>query len=292
MRYLGSYFPFFMLSLFLYGFVFYFYQQSTIIKSQQMNSGEPSIQLELLTTESIELITEPVAHENKAQQTEKEPTIKQEKTAVKEPVAVEKVIKNTDQKTTETVTVINSTAPSKIKVAYENSALDDATLKGELFDEPFNLNLPAPPGSYKATRYADDKIITAPVTVSSTSEKQNKKSLNPTKRNKEKTKRIFKKENSSEKEQGILQEAIVVSGNKPTYPQRAILRNQHGRVVVKLTVTMQGKAKKPQITRSSGFPILDDAVLDFIRNERFMPAHKGNEKITTEQLFSFRFELK
>lgn len=277
MRYLGSYFPFFMLSLFLYGSVFYFYQQSTIIKPQQMNSGEQNIQLKLITAEAAEITEES-----------------------EEPVAEEEVVTHTEPekaetKIIETAPVINSSANhSEIKIAQENSAREDAMLKGELFDEPFNLNLPAPPGSHKATRYADDKIIAPTATVNSTDKKQSKKPVSPTKTNKEKTKtkRVFKKENSSAKEQGVLQEAIVVSGNKPTYPKRAILRSQHGRVVVKLTVTMQGRAKNPQITRSSGFPILDDAVLDFVKNERFMPAHKGVEKITTEQLFSFRFELK
>lgn len=296
-----------MLSLFIYGSVFYFYQQTTIIKPQQMNSGEQSIQLKLITAEAAE---EPVAEEEVV--THSEPvkdkeSIKEEQTAeLKEPVTKDKMVTDTEPEkaetkiieTAETATVINSIANhSEIKIAQENSAREDAMLKGELFDEPFNLNLPAPPGSYKATRYADDKIIASTAAVNSTGKKQSKKLLKPTvTENKEKTntktKRVFKKENSSAKEQGVLQEAIVVSGNKPTYPQRAILRNQHGRVVVKLTVTMQGKTKNPQITRSSGFPILDNAVLDFVKNELFMPAHKGVEKITTEQLFSFRFELK
>ena len=300
-----------MLSLFLYGLVFYFYQQSTIIKPQRVNSGEQSIQLKVITTKLTEISEEavPLVEAVKDQQQreqeqieEKQATETKETTTeedpiaeVKEPIIVEEVIENAEPKTTEIVAVINSTTtPSEIKIASEHSARDDAALKGELFDKPFNLNLPAPPGSHKATRYADDKIIIPAVTVSSTTEKQSKKAVSSIQKEatKKKTKRVFKKENSSAKEQGVLQEAIVISGNKPTYPQRAILREQQGRVVVKLTVTMQGKAKNPQITRSSGFPILDDAVLNFIKNERFMPAHKGNEKITTEQLFSFRFELK
>jgi len=109
-----------------------------------------------------------------------------------------------------------------------------------------------------------------------------------------KTKVVFKKQpstSSSVENQGVLQEAIVVSGNKPIYPKTAILRNQQGRVVVEITVTTKGKAKNPKIITSSGYSLLDNAILDFIQKELFMPAHKGDEKITTKQVFSFRFEL-
>ncbi|WP_211217174.1 energy transducer TonB, partial [Psychromonas hadalis] len=42
---------------------------------------------------------------------------------------------------------------------------------------------------------------------------------------------------------------------------------------------------------SSGHKTLDNAVLEFIKKEHFMPALKGIEKVTSEQLFSFKFEL-
>ena len=54
---------------------------------------------------------------------------------------------------------------------------------------------------------------------------------------------------------------------------------------------MQGKTRKPQLVTSSGHQILDSAVLEFINNERFMPALKGIEKVTSEQQFSFQYSL-
>lgn len=120
-----------------------------------------------------------------------------------------------------------------------------------------------------------------------------------------KTKRTFKPKQAAEStpssndssvpsaatEQGVLQDAEVVSGNKPDYPRRAILRNLQGRVLVKMTVMGSGKTKEAAIVKSSGHSILDNEVLNFISRELFIPALRGHEKITTEQLFSFRFEL-
>ncbi|MFT5558960.1 MAG: protein TonB, partial [Sphingobacteriales bacterium] len=49
--------------------------------------------------------------------------------------------------------------------------------------------------------------------------------------------------------------------------------------------------KNPKILTSSGFSLLDDAVLAFINQELFMPALQGEDKVISEQFFAFRFEL-
>jgi len=133
------------------------------------------------------------------------------------------------------------------------------------------------------------KLAPAANVVNEETEQQHKKS-----------KRIFKKKPpannapsvSAVKNTGVLQEALVVSGNIPAYPKRAILRKQQGRVVVELTVSISGTAQNPKIITSSGLAILDAAVLNFIARERFMPAHRGTEKVSSQQIFAFRFELK
>ena len=61
--------------------------------------------------------------------------------------------------------------------------------------------------------------------------------------------------------------------------------------MVKLTVSSQGQGRNPHIISSSGYSILDNAVLAFIRKELFMPALQGDKKVASEQIFSFRFEL-
>ncbi|KPU83856.1 hypothetical protein JI57_00285 [Psychromonas sp. PRT-SC03] len=96
----------------------------------------------------------------------------------------------------------------------------------------------------------------------------------------------------STKPQGTLQKATVISGKRPTYPRRARLRSQQGRVKVHFIVDTQGIAHQAKIIKSSGHNILDKAVLNFIQTERFMVALAGDKKVSSEQVFTFRFELK
>ena len=56
-------------------------------------------------------------------------------------------------------------------------------------------------------------------------------------------------------------------------------------------MTSEGLAKNSQVHQSSGYKILDNAVLDFIKNERFLPKTESQTKVAAEQFFTFRFEL-
>ena len=88
----------------------------------------------------------------------------------------------------------------------------------------------------------------------------------------------------------ILQEAVAISGKKPKYPQRAALRQQKGQVKATMIVMKNGQARAIKLTTSSGHEMLDKAVLNFIENERFMPALKGQERISSEQSYSFSYQ--
>ncbi|AGH80263.1 TonB family protein [Psychromonas sp. CNPT3] len=94
------------------------------------------------------------------------------------------------------------------------------------------------------------------------------------------------------KHQGTLQKAQVISGKRPTYPHRARLRSQQGSVQVSFVVNSNGTTQDAKIIKSSGYRILDDAVLTFINNEKFKVALEGEKKISSKQSFTFRFELK
>lgn len=222
-----------------------------------------------------------IVNDNQAQSTEiTEPETKEE-------VSILPVSK-TEENKQESSNELSNKTPEEIKIAneklhksiQETPALIDATLKGDIFNENVKLQ-------------AAESIPTKTVKKKS----QNKKSQEKEPVTITKAKPVFKKQLNSEnaiansETQGALQEAIVVSGNKPVYPQLAILRSKEGRVVVTLTVTRKGKPENAQITTSSGHDILDETVLDFVNSELFMPALKGEEKVTSEQVFSFRFEL-
>lgn len=240
------------------------------------------------------------------------------------PTPIEEKLPKKEKPLTEEITPQMTVAEnSKVKITTQdqqassqlNAGVDDSLLKAELFSQEFNL----PTQTYDTSPEAIELLADAPAskvkkqpatlprkTVSSTNSntepkiKTVLKSPTPTPIRKAKAvepaktanKAVVKKQLSKNKPEGVLQEAIVVSGKIPAYPKTAILRGQQGRVVVKLTITMQGKAKDPQIITSSGHSTLDNAVLDFVKRELFMPAHKGVEKITSEQIFAFRFEIK
>lgn len=93
------------------------------------------------------------------------------------------------------------------------------------------------------------------------------------------------------KSKGVLQQAIVKNGSKPSYPKLAILRGEEGVVLVKLTVTTKGMGINPRILRSSGSSLLDNSILNFIKEELFIPDQQEDKPISSDKVFSFKFEL-
>lgn len=340
MKYISHYFPFFTLTLVIYGFIFHFHQQSTVIPKLPINSGQQSVQvqfIEIAETAPTELTKPKVLKPTKPAETstlKKEPvedTPAIEKTTKKQVLKKNKSTEKTIQQKvppkieqpipevqTQNNSVVNVAKQQLNKTIKETSVDSIATLKAALLEAEFNLpssnlgqsaKLTKPKKAQKTAPSLTIKDKPSPSTKAAkptpaTAKKDNqKRTKNKVSKDTEKTiveqktepKTVVKKQptkSNNVQNKGVLQEAIVVSGHTPIYPRRAILRNQQGRVVVKLTVDMQGKIQNPQIVTSSGFSILDNTILDFVKRERFMPAHKGAEKITSEQIFSFRFELK
>ncbi len=95
---------------------------------------------------------------------------------------------------------------------------------------------------------------------------------------------------TSQQAQGSRQ-AEAISGRQPEYPYRAIQRNQQGRVLVALTVDAKGRASDIVLERSSGYYLLDQAVLSFVKRERFQPAMRNGLAISSRQEFGFLFQL-
>lgn len=91
--------------------------------------------------------------------------------------------------------------------------------------------------------------------------------------------------------QGVISHAVPTSSNQPTYPRRAIIRNQQGRVEVSMLIDKEGLAKNSALLKSSGYALLDSSVLNFIEDEKFIPAKQNGIAVASSQVFSFRFEL-
>ena len=87
------------------------------------------------------------------------------------------------------------------------------------------------------------------------------------------------------------QQASPLSGSIPKYPRNAIRREQEGRVVVSLTVNVDGRTSDVKIMHSSGYYLLDKAVLRFVKHEEFHPASQNNTPYTSKQEFAFVFIL-
>lgn len=279
MKTTSSYFPFFIISLVLYGFLFLYIDQPKRIITLPLNSGEQAIQ--------VQFIFQPNELDNLTEHNQAQPTVQE--TAAKSPPEVTEAVEVQSKKVIKYSP--KSLMPSESEVKLKKQALpaslakagadNVAHLKAEIFHQQLITDERIASETEKK-RKTQPAVTPSAQTGSSATKKAVVKKQPP--------------ENSpspasSTKNQGVLQEAIVVSGRKPVYPQRAILRNQQGRVVVKLIVTKKGLPKKPKILTSSGYSLLDNAVLAFINQELFMPALQGEDKVISEQLFAFRFEL-
>ena len=58
----------------------------------------------------------------------------------------------------------------------------------------------------------------------------------------------------------------------PDYPPAALRLEQQGQVMVKLRVLASGAAADVQVRSSSGYHLLDEAALRYLRGARFIPA--------------------
>ena len=339
---LRHYFPFFILAILIYGFFFYSHEEPTVIPSAPIDSGQ-QVQLQIIETAVEEKEKEQLeVKEEQVETSDQEKTVAKQKLqkAIQETTAINDAslkaelfavdfdqthkVPESDLKLTKkagkrtipkrkksTKTTLTKKSPTSYKPAQASSSLPwtnrgqaepvgDVSKRIKFIKKtaPTKAKPPTPVKTVeKITKAASAKVPVKAVEKTTKAASAKVPVKGTEKDAPAKPKNVFKKQPTASKEstdkvQEGLQEAVVVSGNTPVYPKTAILRNQEGRVVVKLTVTMKGKAKNPEIITSSGHPLLDNAILDFVQKELFMPAHKGEEKIATEQVFSFRFELK
>ncbi|GHD80826.1 energy transducer TonB [Vogesella fluminis] len=78
---------------------------------------------------------------------------------------------------------------------------------------------------------------------------------------------------------------------RPVYPPLSIELGEAGAVGLRVAVGADGRAQEVSIARSSGFPRLDRAALQAVRNWRFRPAMRGNEAIPFTYVFNVDFDL-
>ena len=90
---------------------------------------------------------------------------------------------------------------------------------------------------------------------------------------------------------GIKAEANYLANPVPPYPLLARRRHQEGLVLLTVTVTPQGRPASITIKQNSGFPLLDDAALQSVRNWEFQPARINSIAVESEIEVPIRFKL-
>lgn len=96
---------------------------------------------------------------------------------------------------------------------------------------------------------------------------------------------------ASEGEQIPVREVAGVRNPLPAYPEAARLRGQQGSVGVRLRIDADGTVLRVEIVESSGYPLLDQAVVEALRRWRFAPAMQGGHAVAADFLHRTTFRL-
>lgn len=68
-----------------------------------------------------------------------------------------------------------------------------------------------------------------------------------------------------------------ISNPPPRYPAASRKAREDGRVLLRVVVGVDGRAKEISVIQSSGYARLDDSAVDAVRRWRFFPARKEGE---------------
>ncbi len=96
---------------------------------------------------------------------------------------------------------------------------------------------------------------------------------------------------TSEPEQPPLFDAAYLQNPQPDYPLFARKRNQQGTVLLRVQVSIDGKADSVNIAKSSGITALDEAAQKTVKQWRFVPAHRGELAVSAWVVVPIMFKL-
>lgn len=85
--------------------------------------------------------------------------------------------------------------------------------------------------------------------------------------------------------------AAYLRNPPPRYPLAARLNGEQGTVMLKVLVTQQGLPGSVTVEKTSGFPLLDAAAVQTVRQWRFVPARRGEQAIDASVVVPIRFRL-
>lgn len=86
--------------------------------------------------------------------------------------------------------------------------------------------------------------------------------------------------------------ADYLDNPKPPYPSASRRMGEEGEVRLRVQVDTAGHARQIEVYRSSGFPRLDQAALDTVKQWRFIPARQGDQPIPAWVIVPIQFSLR
>ena len=78
----------------------------------------------------------------------------------------------------------------------------------------------------------------------------------------------------------------------PKYPKMSLRRKEAGTVLLALTVTADGRAKDVRVLKTSGYPRLDQAALEAVKDWRFIPAKRLGRPVDVDYELPIHFKLR
>ena len=79
---------------------------------------------------------------------------------------------------------------------------------------------------------------------------------------------------------------------RPKYPRESRIRGEEGDVLLEFEVDASGAVAGVRVARSSGFPALDAAAVEAVRDARFTPAKSGRRAVASSARITLEFKLK
>lgn len=86
-------------------------------------------------------------------------------------------------------------------------------------------------------------------------------------------------------------DADYLQNPAPAYPAMSRRLQEEGKVLLQVKVTATGTAEHVQIKQGSGYPRLDEAALNTVRQWRFIPARRGDEAVAASVVVPIVFRL-
>lgn len=83
-----------------------------------------------------------------------------------------------------------------------------------------------------------------------------------------------------------------LQNQQPVYPAESRVKNEQGRVLLKVTINSDGSCQSVVVHESSGYQRLDDAAVSTVSHWHFIPFVKNGDPITAKVLIPITFSLR